>query len=120
MPRPREERSRTAHRSVRILLDECVPWPLRRVLVGHECNTPSRMGWAGIKNGDLIRQAEEQFDVFVTSDQNLRSQQNLQARRIAIVELSTNDLRRIERSAAALCLVVANVRAGEFRRVEIE
>lgn len=91
---------------MRILRDECVPWPLRRVLVGHECNTPSRMGWAGIKNGDLIRQAEEQ--------------QNLQARRIAIVELSTNDLRRIERSAAALCLVVANVRAGEFRRVEIE
>ena len=65
------------------------------------------MGWAGIKNGDLIRQAEEQFDVFVTSDQDLRYQQNLRARRIAIVELSTNDLRRIERSAVALCLVAS-------------
>ena len=44
------------------------------MLVGHECNTPSRMGWTGIKNGDLVRLAEEQFDVFVTSDQNLRYQ----------------------------------------------
>ena len=105
---------------MRILLDECVPWPLRRVLVGHECNTPSRMGWTGIKNGDLVRLAEEQFDVFVTSDQNLRYQQNLESRRIAIVELSTNKLRRIERAAAAVCLAVANVRAGEFRRLEIE
>ena len=78
------------------------------------------MGWAGIANGDLVRLAEQQFDVFVTSDQNLRYQQNLEARRIAIVELSTNDLRRIERAAEALCLVVANVRAGEFRQLEIE
>ena len=75
------------------------------VLVGHECNTPSRMGWTGIKNGDLVRLAEEQFDVFVTSDQNLRYQQNLESRK---------------RAAAALCLAVANVRAGEFRRLEIE
>ena len=105
---------------MRILLDECVPWPLRRVLVGHECNTPSRMGWAGIKNGDLVRLAEGHFDVFVTSDQTLRYQQNLESRRIAIVELSTNKLRRIERAAEALCLVVANVRAGEFRRFEVE
>ena len=78
------------------------------------------MGWAGIKNGDLVRLAEGQFDVFVTSDQNLRYQQNLESRRIAIIELSTNKLRRIERAAAELCLVVANVRAGEFRRLEIE
>ena len=48
------------------------------------------MGWTGIKNGDLVRLAEEQFDVFVTSDQNLRYQQNLEGRRIAIAELSTN------------------------------
>jgi len=78
------------------------------------------MGWTGIKNGDLIRLAEEQFDVFVTSDQNLRYQQNLESRRIAIVELSTNNLRRIERSASALGLAVANVQAGEFRRLQIE
>lgn len=105
---------------MRILLDECVPWPLRRLLIGHECNTPGRLGWAGIANGDLVRLAEEQFDVFVTSDQNLRYQQNLKGRRIAMVELSTNDLRRIERAAEALCFVLANVQAGEFRQLEIE
>ena len=105
---------------MRILLDECVPWPLRGVLVGHECNTPSRMGWTGIKNGDLVRLAENEFDVFVTSDQNLRYQQNLESRRIAIIELSTNNLRKIERAAEVLRRAVANVRIGEFRRVEID
>ena len=78
------------------------------------------MGWTGIKNGDLVRLAEEQFDVLLTSDQNLRYQQNMESRRIAIVELSTNDLRRIERAAPTLCLAIANVRVGEFRRLEIE
>ena len=78
------------------------------------------MGWTGIKNGDLVRLAEEQFEVLVTSDQNLRYQRNLESRRIAIVELSTNDLRRIERAAATLCLTIANVGVGEFLRLEIE
>ena len=104
---------------MRILLDECVPWPLRLLLVGHECNTPSRMGWTGIKNGDLVRSAEDQFDVFVTSDQSLRYQ-HLESRRIAIVELSTNSLRRIERAAPAHRRAVDNARAGEFLRLEIE
>ena len=78
------------------------------------------MGWTGIKNGDLVRLAENEFDVFVTSDQNLRYQQNLESRRIAIIELSTNNLRKIERAAEVLRRAVANVRIGEFRRVEID
>ena len=104
---------------MRILLDECVPWPLRRLLVGHECNTPSRMGWAGIANGDLVRLAEQQFDVFVTSDQNLRYQQNLEARRIAIVEISTNDLRRILAAATEIQAAVTGIKPGEFRHLAV-
>ena len=55
---------------MRVLLDECVPWPMRKVLTGHSCTTAQRMGWDAITNGELIRLAEEDFDVFITSDQN--------------------------------------------------
>lgn len=86
---------------MRILLDECTPWPLHKLIVGHECLTAQSRSWGGITNGDLIQKAEVEFDLFITSDQNIRYQQNLAGRRIAILELSTNDLRRIR--AAVLC-----------------
>ena len=77
---------------MRILLDECVPWPMHKLLAGHECTTAQKRGWGGITNGDLLRLAETEFDLFITSDQNIRYQQNLAGRRGAIIELSTNDL----------------------------
>ena len=85
-----------AFRGVKILLDECVPWPIHKVMTDHVCATAQQRGWGGKKNGDLLRLAENEFDLFITSDQNIRYQQNLQGRRIAILELSTNDLRKIE------------------------
>lgn len=104
---------------MKILLDECVPWPMHRILVGHECQTPHRVGWGGLKNGDLLRRAEGVFDLFITSDQNIRYQQNLAGRRIPILELSTNDLRRILAAEALIRLAVAAVRPGEFRQLAI-
>ena len=61
---------------MRILLDECVPWPMHTLLVGHESSTAQQRGWGGIKNGDLLKLAESAFDLFITSDQNIRYQQN--------------------------------------------
>ena len=60
-----------------VLLDECVPWPMHKLLSAHVCATAQRLGWGGIKNGDLLRLAEGKFDLFITSDQNIRYQQNL-------------------------------------------
>jgi hypothetical protein len=77
---------------VRIILDECVPWPLAKHLTGHTCTSPQRTGWGGLENGELLRMAEKEHDLFITSDQNLRYQQNLTDRRTAILELSTNDV----------------------------
>ena len=57
---------------MRILLDECVPWPLHKILKEHTCATAQKQGWAGLTNGDLIRRAEEEFDLFITSDQNIQ------------------------------------------------
>ncbi len=87
---------------MKILLDECVPWPMHRLLVDHECRMAQQQGWGGIKNGRLLQLAEGEFDLFITSDQNVRYQQNLANRRIAILELSTNKLRRIETAAALI------------------
>jgi hypothetical protein len=75
---------------VKILFDECVPQPFRRYLAEFEVSTAQEMGWGRVKNGDLLRCAEGVFDAFLTSDQQLKYQQNLKGRRLAILVLSTN------------------------------
>jgi hypothetical protein len=77
------------------------------------------MGWDAITNGDLIRLAESEFDVFVTSDQNIRYQQNLAGRRIAILELSTNDLRRILAASVEITAAIDGIQSGDYLRVEV-
>ena len=102
-----------------ILLDECAPWPMHKLLTGHSCTTAVRQGWGGIKNGELIGRAEGEFDLVITTDQGIRFQQNLSGRRIAILELSTNKLRRILAASAMIQAAVAAMRPGEFRVLEI-
>ena len=71
-----------------ILLDECVPRQLRRFLTGHDVRTIHQMGWAGRKNGQLLRlMAEQAMDVLMTVDQNLRYQQNPYRLGVAVVVL---------------------------------
>jgi hypothetical protein len=70
---------------MRILLDECVPWPMHQLFSGHTCTTAQKRGWGGVTNGQLLRHAEGEFELFITSDQNIRYQQNLVGRRIAIL-----------------------------------
>jgi hypothetical protein len=104
---------------VRILFDECVPWPLHKELPAHNCRTAQQMQWKRIKNGELLSLAEPQFDLFLTSDQNLRYQQNLQGRSIAVLELSTNKLRRLLAAAQLIRETLASMQPGEFRQLEI-
>jgi hypothetical protein len=73
-----------------------------------------------VKNGELLRLAEEAgFDLFVTSDQGIRYQQNLAGRRIAILELSTNDLRRLQLSLPVIVNEMMTLRSGEYRRLAV-
>lgn len=95
---------------MKIVLDECVPWPLAK----HLCTSPQRSGWGGFENGDLLRVAEAQYDLFVTSDQNLRYQQNLVGRKIAILELSTNDWNTIQAHVANVVSRIESMKPGEF------
>jgi predicted nuclease of predicted toxin-antitoxin system len=73
---------------VRILLDENLDWRLERFLPGHQIKSVPRLGWAGLKNGKLLtRAAQENFDVLLTMDGSMASQQNLAKLKLAIVAL---------------------------------
>jgi predicted nuclease of predicted toxin-antitoxin system len=72
---------------VKLLLDECVDRRLARDLAGHEVKTAQQMGWAATKNGELLRLAEREFDVFITVDRNLSFQQHLPQFNIAVLVL---------------------------------
>jgi hypothetical protein len=73
---------------MRILLDECVPSPLRRSLLPHDVRSTRWMGWAGKKNGELLAlMAGGGFEVLLTVDQNLRFQQNIASFGVAVLVL---------------------------------
>ena len=70
----------------RVLFDHCTPKPLRGRLAGYEVRTCFEEGWSALRNGELLAAADAaQFDIFITADQNLRYQQNLGSRRVAII-----------------------------------
>ena len=102
----------------RILLDENSPVGLRRLLPAHEVEHVARLGWDGIANGALVAAAEQEgFAVLITADRNLRYQQNLAGRRIALLILDTNNWRRIQASAESIRAALREALAG---RVIIE
>ena len=78
---------------MRILLDESLPRRLRGVFTGHAVVTVVEAGWSGVKNGELLQLASTRFDVFVTADQNLQYQQNLDALPVAVAVLVARDTR---------------------------
>jgi len=80
---------------LKILLDESVPHIVKSRLGHLAIRTVQDMGWAGIKNGELLKRAEEQFDVFITADHQLRYQQNLSGRKLAIIVIPTNQVRAV-------------------------
>jgi hypothetical protein len=106
---------------VKILFDQGTPAPLRRVLVGHSIETAYERGWSGLKNGELIAEAEAAgFEVFVTTDTNLRYQQNLTNRVIAVIVLMTTSWPRIQRSLKAVQVAIDGVSTGAYVEVPIE
>ena len=79
---------------MRLLLDECMPKRLKQELTGHDVRTVQEMGWAGIKNGALLRLASSQFDALLTVDQGIEYQQDLSGLSLGLVILlgESNDI----------------------------
>jgi len=100
---------------MKVLLDESVPIQLRRAFPNSQIATVAELGWSGISNGTLLSKAEqESFQVLVTADKNLRYQQNLSSRRIAIVELWTNHRPTLEKHFAYIENAVLAVQSTDY------
>ena len=104
---------------MRLLLDECVPKRLKRELLGHEVKTVQDMGWAGIKNGALLKLADGQFDALLTVDQGIEYQQNLSGLTISVVVMlaASNDVDDLRPLLPGVEQALASLRAGEISRV---
>ena len=106
---------------MRILFDQGTPAPLRHALVGHSVETAFELGWGTLQNGALIAAAEAQgFEVLVTTDKNLKYQQNLTGRSLAIVVLSTTSWPRIRPVTAKVLEAVDSTHPGSFIEVSVE
>ena len=99
---------------MKILLDECTPHVLKRLLTGFEIKTVQDLGWVGITNGALLQLAEGQFDVLITSDQNLKYQQNLTKRQVAIIQLPTNQVPLVIKLVPKVRAALRRVQTGDF------
>lgn len=97
-----------------ILLDECTPRALKNRLPHLAIRTVQDMGWSGVKNGKLLALADPQFDVFITTDKNLRYQQNLARLKLAIVLLPTNRVRVVIALIPKIGEVLKTIQSGEF------
>lgn len=99
---------------MRILFDQGTPVPLREFLRGHDVATAFEMDWSDLSNGDLLLAAEKEFDVLITTDQQLRYQQNLAARKIAILVLPFASWPKLRAQAAEIAAAVDALNSGEY------
>ena len=99
---------------MKILFDQGTPAPLRKSLAPHSVSTAFEMGWAEVENGDLLAAAEKVFDAFITTDKNLRYQQNLSARELAILVLPTTSWPEIQKHLGPISDVVNALKPGDF------
>lgn len=106
---------------MRILLDECVPKKLKWMLAvdGYVCETAREAGFGGMTNGELLASAESLFDVLVTIDRNIRYQQNLTGRDIAILVLCvpSNDISDIEPLVQGAITALKSIRPGQVLEI---
>ena len=105
---------------MKVLFDQGTPVPLRKHLSAHQVITAFELGWGALENGELIFQAESAgFEVLVTTDKNLKHQQNLTHRNIAIVVLETTSWPRIQKAAAKVAEVVESSHPGAYIEISI-
>ena len=103
-----------------VLFDQGTPAPLRLHLLGHQVETAYERGWSTLENGELLQAAEAQgFEVLVTTDMNLKYQQNLAVRKIAVVVLGTTSWPRIRAAAERVAAVVDRAVPGSYVEVAI-
>lgn len=105
----------------RVLFDENLPRLLRRKLPEFEVRTVQEEGWGSLKNGDLLRRAEDRFDLFLTADRRMQYQQKLTSFRIGVVVIVTPrlELPLLERAVEEIRVALNSVGPGEVIQVTV-
>lgn len=104
---------------MRILFDQGTPAPLKDHLPGHSVETAYEKGWSALRNGELLAKAEAEFEVLVTTDRNLRHQQNLAGQRIAILVLPTTSWPRLQQITQKIAAAVDALKPGQYVEVPL-
>lgn len=103
---------------MKVLLDECLPKKLKREIANNNYSviTVPEQGWAGTKNGNLLRLAATEFDVFITIDNNLSAQQNLTNIDLAVIVLSApnNRIETLKPLVPKIQQILTNISGGEI------
>lgn len=106
---------------MKVLLDQNAPRGLSQVLTGHDVRTALQMGWDKLENGDLIEAAERDgFDVMVTADQNIKYQQRLSHRHIALIVLETNKWPVVRASLDRIIHAVDSAVPGRYQAIQFD
>ena len=105
---------------MKILFDQGTPAPLRRQLVGHQIDTAYEQGWSTLSNGDLIKAAEQAgYQLLITTDQNLRYQQKLTNRQIAILVLRSTSWPRIRLRVDEIRTAIVEIKPSGYQEILI-
>ena len=105
---------------MKVLFDQGTPVPLRHYLPDHRIETAFERGWQTLRNGDLLDAAErEGYSVLITTDQNLRHQQNLVGRTIAVVVILSTSWPRIQAQTYAVVKALNAINEGDFVEIPI-
>ncbi|HQZ81856.1 MAG TPA: hypothetical protein PLR83_01430 [Pyrinomonadaceae bacterium] len=106
---------------MKILFDQGTPVPLRNFLPKHSIITAYELGWQTLENGNLIAAAEDEgFEAIITTDQNLKYQQNLADRTISILVLTSTSWPRIHENTAVIVDALDNIKPSSFIEVRIK
>ena len=104
---------------MKILFDQGTPVPLRRHLHPHAVDTTAELGWSELENGDLLDQAEaNDYHALITTDQNLKHQQDLAGRVVRILVLMTTSWPRIQRKVDRVLEALEALGAGGYAEVD--
>jgi hypothetical protein len=105
---------------MRVLFDNGTPRGIAAALQDHTVEEARSRGWDTLRNGELLEAAERAgFDVFITTDRNIRHQQNLAGRRIAVVILSKGRWKLIRSRLSEIAAAVGHAAPGSFTEVDI-
>jgi predicted nuclease of predicted toxin-antitoxin system len=105
---------------MKILFDQGTPVPLRAHLVDHTVNTVYELGWADLQNSEVLKVAEEAgYDLLITTDQNLKYQQNLKERKLAILVLLSTSWPRIQPHVQAITQMAEAMQVGDYKEFDV-